>query len=211
MDTEQVNRLNERDKQDFRNRFQNASYNGKGVLNSLLCAFIASHECKFMVQNLEPPSIIDNYKIDTSPYRPELDKEFENILSNIPENQAEMRNQYRISSPEEKVLLKQALDLLAEMLRQETKHIIKDMMKQCAPEELEEFKKIIPFQLGAQMPYRIQLKELNEFFEQIEHEENLGVQKKFEIVQEKKKTDELTIKYYEQPTQSKGYYMESET
>ena len=161
MDTEQVNRLNERDKQDFRNRFQNASYNGKGVLNSLLCAFIASHECKFMVQNLEPPSIIDNYKIDTSPYRPELDKEFENILSNFPENenQAEMRNQYRISSPEEKVLLK----------------------------------------------------ELNEFFEQIEHEENLGVQKKFEIVQEKKKTDELTIKYYEQPTQSKGYYMESET
>lgn len=204
MDNEQANRLNEKDKQDFLNRFQNASDNGKGILNMLLSAFIANHDSKFAAQNLEPPSIIDNYKIDTSSYRLELDKEFEDRLSRINDDQSEMRNIYQTSSPEEKVIANQALVLMVEMLKQEIKPLIRDKMKLCRPEELEELKRIMPFHLP-ELPYRIQEKELNEMFEQIEREENLGVQRKFEEVKEKK-IEELAFKYHDPPTQSRSYY-----
>ena len=129
MDNEQLNRLNEKDRLDFQNKFQNASDNSKGILNLLLSCFIAVHDFKFQAQKLEPPSLIDNYKIDTSPYSPEVDKEFTGLLRRMPENQTEVINQYKICSPEEKVLLKQAVALTGEMLKQETKSMIQEMMK----------------------------------------------------------------------------------
>ncbi len=136
MDNEQANRLNEKDKQDFLNRFQNASDNGKGILNMLLSAFIANHDSKFAAQNLEPPSIIDNYKIDTSSYRPELDKEFEDRLSRINDDQSEMRNIYQSSSPEEKVIANQALVLMVEMLKQEEQ--VRQISQEVAMNKLKE-------------------------------------------------------------------------
>ena len=198
MDNKQLNRLSEKDRLDLQNKFQKASDNGKGILNMLLCCLISVHDCKYQAQKLEPPSRIDNYKIDTSPYSPEVDKEFAGILRRISENQTEVKNQYNISSPEEKVLLRQAVALTVEMLKQALKSLIQELMESTPTEEIEQL--IFYSPIKNTIPYRLSSEELKELIEQIQLEQQSPFEKK-EVVEEKK-TEERTMKYQERPIQS---------
>ena len=139
MDSETLSRLSEKDRESFENHYQSASKAGKDVLDMLLSSLIATHDIKFQLEEKEAPSIINNYKLDTSPYSSEVDKEFEETLSKMPsETHSEIKLQYKNSSPQEKVLVKQALVLRVEMHKFEIRGLIRDLLTDAPPEDIPE-------------------------------------------------------------------------
>lgn len=137
MDSETLSRLSEKDRQNFEQNYQSASKAGKDILDMLLSSLIATHDIQFQMEEKEPPSIINNYKLDTSPYSSEVDKEFERTLSKMPsEAHSEIKSQYKNSSPQEKVLVKQALVLRVEMHKFEIRGLIRDLLTDAPPEDI---------------------------------------------------------------------------
>ena len=160
MDSENLSRLNEKDRNDFEMTFQKASKIGKNILDMLLSALIASHDANFQLDNTNPPSFINNYNLDNYPYSLEVDKEFEQIMCKLDSIQYdEARNQYKNSSPQEKVLLKQFLYLTEEMHKLQIRGVIRNFLKEGSPEE-------VPLLLeGETLPLKLNLEELMELVE----------------------------------------------
>ena len=175
MDNENLSRLNEKDRNDFEITFQKASKIGKNILDMLLSALIATHDANFQLENTNPPSFINNYNLDNYPYSLEVDKEFEQIMCKLDSAQYdEARDQYKNSSPQEKILLKQFLCLTAEMYKLQIRGLIRDFLKEGSPPLLLE---------GETLPLKLTVEELTEL---VEREKLLKENKNIEKKEEKK-------------------------
>lgn len=163
MDSETLSRLAEKDRQNFEQSYQSASKSGKEILDMLLSSLIANHDIQYQLDEKEPPSIINNYKLDTSPYSSEVDKEFERILSKMPsETHSELKQHYKNSSPQEKVLVKQALGLRVEMHKFEIRGLIRELLSEAEPEEIIDIPSILALK---RLSIKLSKEELNELIE----------------------------------------------
>ena len=181
-----LRRLSEPNRQDFQNTYEKASENGQEILELILSGLIAIHDGNFMLQNMEPPPLITNYKLDNSPYSKYVDKEFEEIMSKLPqdEHSIEVKEQYESSSPQEKVLLKQGASLQVEMLKLDIRATIVGFLED-SPEEIPDLPSILQ---SEGLPLQLSSFELKELIEQELARKN---QKPF---MEEEKTRELTNK-----------------
>lgn len=73
--------------------FEKASDDTKYVLGRILEGLMQLSESKCEFQKKKPSPYIDNYKIDTSPHNPEIDKLYTQLVSKVPSSSKDKKEQ----------------------------------------------------------------------------------------------------------------------